>query len=456
MMATNLYETLGLDKDASPEQVRKAYRQLALQTHPDRLPPNVSAADREEAAEKFREVNNAYEVLSDAKKRQEYDMYGVWPSPDAAPREQSYPRRHNTAPDFGGFDSFGANTHDPFGMFGARPSHSFHAGFGPGYGFTDPFTLFDQIFGDLNRAMADPMFDPFNNHPFFSQSSRRDPFGGMGMGMGMPGMGMGGMGMGFGHPLMIQDMMGMGSSPAFGGSSRTYSSVSRSSGSPGGRWNTESRMTRTINGVTESIWKRRDSRGNEHVTYSYPDGHERYTINGVDQAAMDEPRALPPTSPPPPYPQSQTSRQQIQERQAPRVESPPFIPESPREYEYHAQQMAPPPGPPPQPTNVWPVGSERNVGGHELQHGTSRPRSHHSHKDSTKSWLSDHLPGGSKLRHASPESVHDRSASPYDHRAHHNHRQGSSSSKHGHAEDPAHHEHHHNYIPDPRKWFPHH
>ncbi|KAA1468835.1 DnaJ-domain-containing protein [Dentipellis sp. KUC8613] len=436
-MATNLYETLGLNKDATPEQVRKAYRQLALQTHPDRLPPSVSAADREEAAEKFRKVNNAYEVLSDAKKRREYDTYGVWPPPDAAPREQSYPRRYNTAPDFGGFDSFGANPHDPFGMFGARPSYSFHGGFGPGYGFTDPFTLFDQIFGNLNRAMADPMFDPFDNHPFFSPPSRRDPFGGMG--------GMGGMGMGFGHPFMIQDMMGMGSSPAFGGNSRTYTSVSRSSGTPGGGWTTESRMTRTINGVTESIWKRRDSRGNEHVTYSYPDGHERYTINGVDQAAKDEPRALPPTAPPPTYPQSKPPRQQIQERQAPRVESPPFIPESPREYQYHAQQAAPPPGPPPPPASgehhkfyvderaaysapVWPAGSERNAGGQELNRTPSRARSHHSHKSSTKSWLSDHLPGGSKLRHASLESVHDRSASPYDQPANRVHRQGSSSS----------------------------
>lgn len=63
------YEVLGLARDASPEDVKKAFRKLAFQFHPDR--------NREDGAtEKFKEINEAYEVLSDAEKRAAYDRYG--------------------------------------------------------------------------------------------------------------------------------------------------------------------------------------------------------------------------------------------------------------------------------------------------------------------------------------------------------------------------------------------
>ncbi|KAJ3517758.1 hypothetical protein NLJ89_g315 [Agrocybe chaxingu] len=68
-MSTGLYEELGISKDASPEEVRKAYKKKALLTHPDRLPPGATAAEKSEAEENFRRVNNAYEVLHDPKKR---------------------------------------------------------------------------------------------------------------------------------------------------------------------------------------------------------------------------------------------------------------------------------------------------------------------------------------------------------------------------------------------------
>lgn len=66
------YEILGLSKDASHADIEQAYRKYAVQYHPDRVP----AEKKEEAREKFKEISEAYAVLSDAQKRKQYDMYG--------------------------------------------------------------------------------------------------------------------------------------------------------------------------------------------------------------------------------------------------------------------------------------------------------------------------------------------------------------------------------------------
>jgi len=66
------YEVLGVSRNATPEEIKRAYRKLAIQYHPDRVPPEK----REEAEEKFKEISEAYEVLSDPEKRRLYDMYG--------------------------------------------------------------------------------------------------------------------------------------------------------------------------------------------------------------------------------------------------------------------------------------------------------------------------------------------------------------------------------------------
>ncbi len=66
------YEILGVSRDASLEEIKKAYRKLALQYHPDRVPPEK----KKEAEEKFKEISEAYAVLSDPNKRRLYDTYG--------------------------------------------------------------------------------------------------------------------------------------------------------------------------------------------------------------------------------------------------------------------------------------------------------------------------------------------------------------------------------------------
>src|SRR4051794_41471241 len=68
-MSSDYYQILGVSRDASPEQIKKAYRQLAMKLHPD-------VASEPDAAERFKKVAEAYEVLQDPKKRDLYDRGG--------------------------------------------------------------------------------------------------------------------------------------------------------------------------------------------------------------------------------------------------------------------------------------------------------------------------------------------------------------------------------------------
>ena len=70
MSKRDYYEVLGVAKDAGPQDLKKAYRRLAMKYHPDRNP------DDQEAVAKFKEAKEAYEVLADEQKRAAYDQFG--------------------------------------------------------------------------------------------------------------------------------------------------------------------------------------------------------------------------------------------------------------------------------------------------------------------------------------------------------------------------------------------
>jgi len=68
---TNYYETLEVSRNATPEEIKTAYKNLSKKWHPDKNPGN-----KEEAEEKFKEINHAHQVLSNLEKRGLYDSYG--------------------------------------------------------------------------------------------------------------------------------------------------------------------------------------------------------------------------------------------------------------------------------------------------------------------------------------------------------------------------------------------
>ena len=70
MAKKDYYEVLGVNRDASEDAIKKAYRKLAMKHHPDRNPDNPKAEEH------FKEAKEAYEILSDAQKRAAYDQYG--------------------------------------------------------------------------------------------------------------------------------------------------------------------------------------------------------------------------------------------------------------------------------------------------------------------------------------------------------------------------------------------
>ena len=75
MAKRDYYEVLGVSKSAGESEIKKAYRKAAMKYHPDKF-ANSSEAEKKDAEDKFREINEAYEILSDAQKKAAYDQYG--------------------------------------------------------------------------------------------------------------------------------------------------------------------------------------------------------------------------------------------------------------------------------------------------------------------------------------------------------------------------------------------
>jgi curved DNA-binding protein len=130
-MAEDYYKMLGVSKNASKEEIKKAYRKLAMKYHPDK-----NKGDKE-AEETFKKINEAYAVLSNAEKRKQYDMYGA----------EGFSRRFSQEDIFRGFDF---NTvFKEFGLGDIFGGDIFSGLFGRGgqrggrrsysYGFQDPF-----------------------------------------------------------------------------------------------------------------------------------------------------------------------------------------------------------------------------------------------------------------------------------------------------------------------------
>lgn len=121
MAKKDFYQTLGVSKNATEAEIKTAYRRLARQHHPD-VDKSTGAAER------FKEVSEAYQVLSDPNKRRTYDQFG-----SAAFEPGAGPAGGNP---FGGANPFGQGF-----------SYSWSSNGGQGQGFADPFDLFEQIFG---------------------------------------------------------------------------------------------------------------------------------------------------------------------------------------------------------------------------------------------------------------------------------------------------------------------
>src|ERR1700676_579293 len=105
----DFYEPLGVKRDASVDDVRKAYRKLARKHHPDLNPGDKTAEDR------FKKVQEAYDVLSDPKKKQMYDQVGYY-SENGPPSGGAGPGGSGPNMGFGGFDFS-----DVFSRAGTRP-----------------------------------------------------------------------------------------------------------------------------------------------------------------------------------------------------------------------------------------------------------------------------------------------------------------------------------------------
>ncbi len=135
-MAEDYYKILGVSKSASTDEIKKAYRKLALKYHPD----TNGNKDNPEADKKFKDLSEAYQTLSDPQKRSQYDQYG----------HSTYKQaQQNGGAGAGGFGGFGGFDYSDFQQGG---------GFGFGGGLGD---IFEEFFGaQFSQVQAELRISP--------------------------------------------------------------------------------------------------------------------------------------------------------------------------------------------------------------------------------------------------------------------------------------------------------
>lgn len=269
-MSDDPYQVLNVPRDATPSQIKSAYRKLALKYHPDKQSASKSDQEKKECSEKFTKIGNAYEILGDQDRRAQYDQYGIMDGSGGGGGGVPQQHSHNPNPFGGGFGFGGAPFDHPFfgGGFGSRQSRTAN-----GSGFMDPFEIFRQSFGD-------------DFHDFHSQghggggSQRRrntnrngnihESFG------GDPFMN----GFGFsGHTNMMNSMNSMFNNmqqqTGHGGNTQSYSTSYSSSSygaNNGGRRESVSTKTRIINGKRQTVTEK---------TIVHPDGRVETTTEST-------------------------------------------------------------------------------------------------------------------------------------------------------------------------------
>jgi len=185
-MGADYYKLLGVDKNASEDEIKKAYKKMALKWHPDRN------SGSEEASKKFKEISEAFEVLSDKQKRTIYDQFGE----EGLKGGGAPPSGAGGPGGFSGFSGFpGGGAGGPTFTFTSSPGG--FGGGGGGFSPTDPQKIFESIFsggglggfggmggmGGMSGMRGGPGMSGMFNHGMDDD----DPMGGFSSFGGMPG-----------------------------------------------------------------------------------------------------------------------------------------------------------------------------------------------------------------------------------------------------------------------------
>lgn len=239
------YDVLNVSKDATPDEIKKAYKRLAVKWHPDK---NLS--NQQEASEMFKLVSEAYEVLSDPARRLEYDQQ-LFGDPERTSRREG------------------------------RTARNYNQDFNPDYSFRRAQDIFDNFFAEFDD---DPFFSQFSgirSNRHHSDSNNRhnvnSGFGGSRMGMGMD--------------VFSSDPFFSGMNMSFGGMSSSMSSTmstSMSSSSSGVRCGGTSRSEST----TTVIGPDGRKRTKKEITIVNADGSRQTTVEEMIDGVSTYARAI--------------------------------------------------------------------------------------------------------------------------------------------------------------------